>query len=76
VLLPTSVPGSLPSVTSVKSKYSDSSYYLDDVAFSVSFTANVDWAGHPAGTVQFMTPHKTYTMAASGLAVSQTLVMG
>src|SRR5208283_4857128 len=28
-LLPASAPGSLPSVTSVKSKYPDSSYYLD-----------------------------------------------
>lgn len=75
-LLPASAPGSLPSVTSVKSKYPDSSYYLDGVSFSVSFTANVDWAGHPAGTVQFITPHKTYTVAASGSSVSQTLAMG
>jgi hypothetical protein len=76
VLLPTSAPGSLPTVTSVKSKYPDSSYYLDGVLFSVSFTANVDWAGHPAGTVQFITPRKTYTVAASGSAVSQMLAMG
>ena len=75
-LLPASAPGSLPSVTSVKSKYSDSSYYLDGVLFSVSFTANVDWAGHPAGTVQFITPRNTYTVTASGSAVPQTLGMG
>ena len=75
-LLPTSAPGSLPSVTSVKSKYPDSSYYLDGVLFRCQFTANVDWAGHPAGTVQFMRRAMTYTVAASGSAVSQTLAMG
>ena len=75
-LLPTSAPGSLPSVTSVKSKYPDSSYYLDGVLFSVSFTANVDWAGHPPGTVQFIAPRNSYTVSASGSAASQTLAMG
>jgi hypothetical protein len=73
VLLPTN---SVITVTSVNSKYSDSSYYLDGVPFNVSFTANVDWAGHPPGTVQFIAPGKTYTATASGPAVSQTLAMG
>jgi hypothetical protein len=75
-LLPTGAPGSLPSITSVKSKYADSSYYLDGALFSVSFTANLDWAGHPPGTVQFIAPRNSYTVSASGSAVSQTLAMG
>ena len=67
---------SVPVVTSVKSKYPDSSYYLDGALFNVSFTASVDWAGHPPGTVQFIAPNNTYTVTASGPAVSQTLAMG
>ena len=75
-LSPTNAAGSLPSVTSVKSKYPDASYYLDDALFLVSFTANVDWAGHPPGTVQFITPRHTYPVAASGASASQLLNMG
>ena len=67
---------SVPVVTSVKSKFPDSSYYLDGALFNVSFTASVDWARHPPGTVQFIAPNNTYTVTASGPAVSQTLAMG
>jgi hypothetical protein len=75
-LYPVANPGSAPRVTSVTSKYPGFRYYLDGVPFSVQFTATVDWAGHPPGTVQFITPHKTYAAPASGPAVSQTLAVG
>ena len=75
-LYPAANAGSAPRVTSVTSKYPGFRYYLDSVPFSVQFTATVDWAGHPPGTVQFITPHKTYTTAATGSVVSQTLAMG
>ena len=75
-LYPAASVGSSPRVTSVTSKYPDTASYLDGVAFSVAFTAAVDWAGHPPGTVQFITPRSTYTVTASGATASQTLDMG
>ncbi len=65
-----------PKVNSIVSKYADSSFYLNGVSFSVQFTANVDWAGHPPGSVQFIAPRNTYTVSANGTSVSQTLAMG
>jgi hypothetical protein len=75
-LFPVSSPSSAPRVTSVTSKYTGFRYFLDGVPFGVEFRATVDWAAHPPGTVQFITPHKTYTAVASGSLVSQTLAMG
>jgi hypothetical protein len=75
-LQPLATPGAAPRVTSVTSKYPAAACYLDGVSFSVPFTATVDWAGHPPGTVQFIAPNHTYTVTASGSTVSQTLRMG
>jgi hypothetical protein len=75
-LQPASAPGSAPRVTGITSKYTGFRYYLDGVTFNVSFTATVDWAGHPPGTVQFLAPRKTYTVSASGSFVVQALAMG
>jgi hypothetical protein len=75
-LQPASAPGSAPRVTGITSKYTGYPYYLDGVGFNVNFTATVDWAGHPPGTVQFLAPRKTYTVSASGSSVAQTLAMG
>ena len=68
--------GSAPRVTGVTSKYPGFRYYLDGVAFSVRFTATVDWAGHPPGKVQFITPHRTVEVTTSGTTAAQTLAMG
>jgi hypothetical protein len=75
-LWPTNSASASPTVTSVSSKYAGFRYFMDGVPFNVQFIATVDWAGHPPGTVQFITPHKTYTVSASGSSVVQTLAMG
>jgi hypothetical protein len=75
-LQPANSPGLAPRVRGITSKYTGFRYYLDGVAFNVRFTATVDWAGHPPGTIQFLTPRKTYTVSASGSSVVQTLAMG
>ncbi|MHB8524118.1 MAG: carboxypeptidase regulatory-like domain-containing protein [Limisphaerales bacterium] len=69
-------PGSAPRVTSVTSKYPGFRCYLDGVPFSLQFTATVDWAGHPPGKVQFLTPRRTVELTTSGPTASQTLDMG
>ena len=69
-LNPAPASGSLPTVT-VSTKYNPDGqtviYFLDGVTFPVTFTANVNWAGHPAGTAQFITPNNgIYQVSANG----------
>lgn len=75
-LWPTNLASAPPKVVSIVSKYPAASYYLDGAAFNVVFKATVDWAGHPPGTVKFITPRKTYTVTTSGSTATQTLAMG
>ena len=45
-------------VNSVTTKYSpngETLYVLENVSFPVTFTVNIDWAGHPNGNVRFTT---------------------
>ena len=42
------------------SKYKGFVYYLNEVSFAVTYTANVDWSGNTPGYVEFKTPKKTY----------------
>jgi hypothetical protein len=62
--------GTLPTVTSVTTRYSpngETLYFLDGVIFQVTFTATVNWGTHPAGTVQFITPNDgIYQVNANG----------
>src|SRR5205807_291998 len=78
-LYPPVSPGTAPRVLAVKSKYSGFRFFLDGapsvLPFNVQFTATMDWAGHPPGTVKFIAPRKTYIPTASGSTVSQTLSM-
>ncbi|MGA2865485.1 MAG: DNRLRE domain-containing protein [Verrucomicrobiota bacterium] len=69
-------PGSAPQVTGITSKFPGFRYFLDGVPLGVQFTATVDWAGHPPGTVGFVAPRNSYTVATSGSTASQTLAMG
>lgn len=63
-------------VTEVTCKYPGFLYFLDGPAFNVTFTATVDWAGHPPGWVEFLTPKGTWPAATGGATASQTLNMG
>lgn len=79
-LSPSASPGSAPRVTSVTSKYSGFRYFLDGAAFPivgfpVTYTAQVDWAGHPPGAARFLTPRRTYTVTVSNSTASQVLDM-
>jgi len=63
-------------ILSVASKYRGFVYYLDGVDHNVTYTANIDWGGHPPGTVEFKTPKGTHTETATGVNVSHTFNMG
>lgn len=76
--------GGTPRVVSVAPKYGGRLHFLEGVKrlsvpvpvdFRVTFTANVDWAGHPPQKVRFITPQQTYEVAASGSTASQLLDM-
>ncbi|MDE3100475.1 MAG: carboxypeptidase regulatory-like domain-containing protein, partial [Verrucomicrobiota bacterium] len=70
----------LPVVTSVTTQYSpngETLYFLDGVAFPVTFTATVNWGTNSPGTVNFITPTGTYPVNANGgNTVSQTIDVG
>lgn len=76
VLYPASAPGTGPRVTSLTCPYPGFLHFLDGVGFTVTFTANVDWAGHPPGKVQFLTPRGLREAPTCGSAASQTFDMG
>ncbi|HOC56490.1 MAG TPA: carboxypeptidase-like regulatory domain-containing protein [Verrucomicrobiota bacterium] len=63
-------------VADITCRYPGFLHFLDGPAFNVTFTATVDWAGHPPGWVEFLTPKGTWTVAASGTTASQTFNMG
>lgn len=71
----------MPVVTSITTSYSPDGeilYFLDGVSFFVAFSASVNWGGHPAGTVQFITPNQGdfQVDASGGDSVSQTIDVG
>jgi hypothetical protein len=63
-------------VNTINSKYSGFVYFLDGVDFWVTFTANVDWAGHPPDKVRFLTPTGEYDVTTSGNTASMAFNMG
>jgi hypothetical protein len=63
-------------VTGIRSKYSGALYFLDGLSFPVTFTANVDWAGHPPGVVRFVTPKRSMDVGASGGDATKQFDMG
>jgi hypothetical protein len=71
--------GTDPVVVSIIGDYSGPGkhvYYLDDVWLNETFTAKVQWNGHPAGSVQFITPYGTYLGSGSGDTWHHTFNMG
>jgi hypothetical protein len=75
IALTQAAPGSIR-VTSITCKYPGFNYFLDGASMTVSFTANVDWAGRTPGKVQFLTPKGVKEVAATGGSVSQSFNMG
>jgi Concanavalin A-like lectin/glucanases superfamily/Carboxypeptidase regulatory-like domain/CARDB len=72
-------PGATPVVNSVTTQYSpngEALYFLDGASFPVTFTATVDWAGHPPGSVQFILPNNTLSVNMSGNTASQSIDVG
>lgn len=68
-----------PVVVGASGTYSNPSvrtYYLDGVWLDETFTATVEWNGHPAGTVQFITPYGTYLGSGSGNTWQHSFNMG
>jgi hypothetical protein len=59
-------------VLSVTDKYPGFVYYLSGTDFTVNFTANVDWGGHPQGNVRFITPKGSYDVSTTGTTASKT----
>ncbi len=64
------------SVTSLTDGYQGFQYFLDGVSFPVTFTANINWGGHPPGVVRFMTPRKTIDVSDANGEASQAFDMG
>jgi Ig-like domain-containing protein/carboxypeptidase family protein/CARDB protein len=60
----------------VSTKYRGKSFFLDGVTHNVLFTANVNWAGHPPGSVSFITPKATYIIPTNSSTAQKTLDMG
>lgn len=63
-------------VTGVTSRYGGQVYFLEGFDQSATFTATVDWAGHPAGVVRFTTSTGVHEVAASGNQASLLINMG
>ncbi|MBI4324891.1 MAG: carboxypeptidase regulatory-like domain-containing protein [Chloroflexi bacterium] len=75
-LYPSASSGSAPRVVSLACKYPGFLTFLEGVSFLVTFTAQVDWAGHPPGKVQFLTPRGSFDVATSGSTASRQFNMG
>jgi hypothetical protein len=75
-LSPSSQSGSPPRVTGITCPYPGFLYFLDGPDFDVTFTATVDWAGHPPSKVEFRTPRVTREVGTSGATASQSFNMG
>jgi len=58
-------------INSLTSKYNGFVHYLAGTDFSVTYTANVDWGGHPAGKIRFITPHGNYDVSTNGTWASK-----
>jgi len=75
------VVGTSPAVISVRSQYVDpqqstKTYFLDGVSLSQTFTATVDWHGHTASKVRWITPQGTFDTPTSGTTASRAFNMG
>jgi CARDB/Carboxypeptidase regulatory-like domain len=57
-------------VNSITSKYDGFLYFLAGTDFNVTFTANVDWGGHPPQTVRFITSKGTYDVVTNNDSAS------
>ena len=67
-------PGEDPVVVSVRGKYcrkGSKTVYLDGVSLNETFTATIDWKGHTPGTVEWIAPGGTQTIACSGATASR-----
>lgn len=61
--------GPVVTVAQITSRFCDPNnhaYYLNGVPLNETFTATVDWQGHPAGSVEFRTPQGTVLGSGSG----------
>jgi hypothetical protein len=56
--------------------YEGLQYFLDGVSLPVTFTATVDWGGHPPGVVQFITQQQTLQVNAGNGRASQVFDVG
>jgi len=68
-------------VTSITTKYSPTGkeelYFLNGASFKVTFTANIDWGGHPPGSVQFFSSGgQLADVEASGSTAATTIDVG
>jgi hypothetical protein len=76
ILWPLAEVGAGPRITHLGCKYPGAVYFLDRIKFDVTFTANVDWAGHPPGIIQFRTPKGNFEAPAAEGRGTRSFNMG
>ena len=62
--------------TNVTTKYRGRSFFLEGVTHNVLFTGNVNWGGHPPGSVSFITPKATYVVPTNSSNAQKIFDMG
>ena len=63
-------------VTSVSTRYGGQVCFIEGFDEMVTYTASVDWAGHPRGKVRFTTPKEVHDVPASGNTASLAINIG
>ncbi len=71
-----SVPATSIIISSIGTKYSGRSYFLNGLTHNVLFTVNVNWGGHNPGRVIFITPRGSYDAFTSSTTASRAFDMG
>jgi hypothetical protein len=63
-------------VLNISTRYPGLKFFLDKVSHLVTFTANIDWGGHPPGNVTFITPNASYEVITNSNSASKSFDMG